>query len=59
MKVREKRVKCPLCGDRFTYIQAGAGRPPTYCDVCRDARKVEQTRARVQALRARRGSISS
>jgi hypothetical protein len=59
VKMVEKRVKCLACGERFSYTRMGAGRPPVRCEVCQEARKVEQTRARVQALRVRRGLVGS
>ena len=42
------------CGERETVIRGERGPVSAYCDVCREERKREQARARVQALRDRR-----
>ena len=54
MKMKEIRVRCKSCGDRFTVIRWERERTSTYCDLCRAERKREQARARMQAWRARR-----
>jgi len=53
--MKERRVKCKECGQRFSYFQLGGGRPPVYCPTCAEERKREKTRERVQNLRDRRG----
>jgi len=52
--MKQLRVRCRACGARFTVIRFERERTPTYCDSCREERKREQARARMQALRARR-----
>jgi predicted nucleic acid-binding Zn ribbon protein len=52
--MKELRKRCKACGERFTVIRLERERTPSYCDLCRDERRREQTRARMQALRARR-----
>ncbi len=53
MAIKEKRIKCAACGERETIVRGERGRTSLYCDVCREERKREQTRLRMQALRAR------
>jgi len=55
MAVKERRIKCAACGERETVIQGERGPVSRYCDVCREERKREQARLRVQAMRTRRG----
>jgi len=50
--MKERRVKCKECGERFTYTQWGGGRPPVYCPTCIEERKREQARDRMQRMRA-------
>jgi len=52
--MKERRVRCKSCGDRFTILRFERERTSAYCEYCRAERKREQTRARMQALRARR-----
>jgi len=56
MKMREIRVRCKSCGERFTVIRWERERTSHYCDLCREERKREQARARMQAWRAHRRS---
>ncbi len=56
MAIKERRIKCAACGERDTVIRGERGPVTAYCDVCREERKREQARARMQALRARRTS---
>jgi len=49
--MKERRVKCKECGERFSYIQLGGGRPPLYCPTCAEERTRELTKVRVQKLR--------
>jgi len=51
---KERRIKCAACGERETVIRGERGPLTAYCDICREERKREQARARMQALRARR-----
>jgi len=53
MKMKEIRVRCTRCGERFTVIRWERERTSRYCDLCREDRKREQARARMQAWRAR------
>jgi len=53
MAIKERRIKCATCGERETVIQGERGPVSAYCDVCREERQREQTRARVQAMRQR------
>lgn len=52
--MKQQRIKCKECGERFTYDRLGAGRPPSYCPACSEERKRELARQRMAALRARR-----
>ncbi len=52
--MKERRVRCKECGERFTVIRFERERTPAYCDLCREERKRDQARARMQAMRARR-----
>lgn len=52
--MKELRKRCKACGERFTVIRLERERTSAYCDLCRDERRREQTRARMQTLRARR-----
>jgi len=54
MAIKERRIKCAACGQRETVTRGERGPVSAYCDVCREERKREQVRARVQALRDRR-----
>ena len=52
--MKERRVRCKECGERFTVWRLERERTSAYCDLCREVRKRTQTRARMHALRARR-----
>jgi formylmethanofuran dehydrogenase subunit E len=52
--MKERKVRCKSCGERFTVIRFERERTPAYCDLCREERQREQARARMQAMRARR-----
>lgn len=56
MAIKERRIKCAACGQRETVIRGERGPVSAYCDLCREERKREQARARMQVLRARRRS---
>ncbi len=55
MASKERRITCAACGERETVIRGERGPMSRYCDVCREERKREQARLRVQAMRTRRG----
>ncbi len=52
--MKERRVRCKECGERFTIMRFDRERISLYCEVCRAERRREQTRQRMQELRARR-----
>jgi len=52
--MKERRIRCKECGERFTVARVERERTPSYCHLCREERRREQTRARMQALRDRR-----
>ncbi len=52
--MKELRVCCKSCGERFTVLRLERERTPIYCPPCREERNRDQARARMQALRARR-----
>lgn len=52
--MKELRVRCKSCGERFTVMRFERERTPAYGDLCREERKRAQARARLQARRARR-----
>ena len=52
--MKERRVRCKTCGERFTVLRFERERTSAYCDDCRAERKREQTRERMRALRFRR-----
>lgn len=54
MAIKERRIKCTACGERETVTRGERGPLTAYCDVCREERKREQARVRMQALRDRR-----
>jgi hypothetical protein len=56
MAIKERRIKCAACGERETVIRGERGPVSRYCDVCREERKREQARLRVQAMRSRQGT---
>jgi len=51
---KDKRIKCAACGERETVSRGERGPVTAYCDVCREERKREQARARMQTMRQRR-----
>ena len=51
--MKEKRQRCKGCGDRFTVVRFEREHTALYCELCRAERRREQTRLRMQALRAR------
>jgi len=51
--MKERRVRCKQCGERFTVIRVECERTSAYCDVCRKDRKREQARDRMRLRRAR------
>ena len=54
MAIKERRITCPACGQCETVIRGEGWPVSAYCDVCREERKRDQARARMQALHARR-----
>ncbi len=56
MAIKERRIRCRDCGERVTVIRGERGPVSAYCDSCREQRKREQARARMTAMRARRGA---
>jgi len=55
--MKERRVRCKGCGQRFTVLRLERERTSAYCEVCRAERKRAQTRVRMQTLRARRRGV--
>jgi len=55
--MKERRVRCKGCGERFTVIRFERERTSAYCEWCRVERKREQTRVRMQTLRTRRRRV--
>ncbi len=53
MAIKERRIKCAACGERDTVTRGERGPLTAYCDVCREDRKREQARLRVQEMRTR------
>jgi len=56
MAIKERRMTCAACGERETVIREERGPVSAYCDRCRENRKRELARLRVQEMRARRGA---
>lgn len=55
--MKEQRVRCKQCGQRFTVVRFERERTSAYCDLCRDERKRDQARERMRAWRQhQRGS---
>ena len=52
--MKERRVHCKGCGERFTVVRFERERTPAYCDLCREERKRDQARERMRAWRERR-----
>jgi predicted nucleic acid-binding Zn ribbon protein len=52
--MKERRVRCKGCGERFTVVRFDRERTSAYCDLCQAERTREQARERMRALRARR-----
>ena len=57
-RMKELHKRCKVCGERFTVIRLERERTSAYCEVCRTERQRAQTRARMQALRARQRTWS-
>ncbi len=55
--MKEHRMRCKGCAERFVIIRFDRERTPAYCDLCREERKREQARLRMQAMRARRHAL--
>jgi len=53
MAIKERRITCAAYGERDTVPRGERGPRTAYCDVCREERKREQARLRVQEMRAR------
>lgn len=51
--MKDKRLRCKGCGNRFTVVRFERERTSCYCALCRAERRREQTRLRMQAFRAR------
>ncbi len=51
MAAKERRIKCKDCGERVTVMRGERGPLPERCDICREQRKRDKTRDRVQTLR--------
>jgi hypothetical protein len=51
--MKERRVRCKQCGERFTILRFERERTSAYCDLCREERKREQARERMRTMRAR------
>lgn len=58
MAIKERRIKCVMCGERETVIRGERGPVTAYCDVCREERRREQERERSARYRARQRFIS-
>ena len=56
MAIKERRIRCRECGERVTVLRGERGPVSAYCDSCREQRKRDQARARMAAMRARRGT---
>lgn len=50
--MKECRVRCTSCGERFTVLRFERERTSVYCDACRAERKRAQTRDRMRRWRA-------
>jgi len=50
--MKERKVRCKECGERFTVVRFARERTPSYCDLCREERRRAQTRAHAGAPRA-------
>jgi len=53
MAIKERRIKCLVCGERETVMRGERGPVTAYCDICREERKREQARQRVATMRVR------
>lgn len=51
--MKERRIRCKQCGERFTVLRLERERTSAYCNLCREDRKREQARDRMRAMRAR------
>lgn len=54
--MKELRIRCKDCHERFTVFRLERERVSQYCDSCRLEREREQARLRVAAMRRRRGA---
>ncbi len=52
--MKERRVRCLQCGERFTVLRFVRERTSAYCEWCRAERRRAQAQARMQHLRDRR-----
>lgn len=50
--MKERKMRCKLCGERFTVLRLERERTPAYYEVCREERRREHTCTRMQAVRA-------
>jgi predicted nucleic acid-binding Zn ribbon protein len=55
--MKERRVRCKACGERFTVVRCERERTSAYCDLCRADRERDQTRERMRVWRERRRSL--
>jgi len=53
--LKERKVRCKECGERFIVVRFERERTSSYCDLCRQERQREQTRE-LRILRERRQS---
>jgi hypothetical protein len=54
--MKEVRVRCKRCRERFTVLRLERERTSAYCPACQEERKREQARLRMRAFRARQRS---
>ena len=54
MASKIRRIKCAGCEQRETVRRGERGPVTAYCDACREERKREQARLRMQRMRERR-----
>ena len=52
--MKEKRVKCAQCGEKFTVIRLDRERISSYCDTCLAERKRVLARERMRLMRERK-----
>lgn len=58
MAIKERRIKCAICGERDTVIRGERGPVSQYCDTCREQRKREKAAQRAATYRAKQRFIS-